>query len=119
METLKNVLSIGSAVAPLIEKVARLLPVNPVVREDVLLISTAAAGLAGLGGYQSGKRFGWIIGWTGVCLFVVCVVLEVAITSAGFAFGLDAAGVSLAVRTGYIAIFLFFGLAVGGFISRA
>lgn len=119
VDILKNLLSLSAALLPLIEKYVELLPVNPHVRNDVWLISIMVAAVAGLGGYQSAKHLGRgrVVGWIGLLLFVLFLVVELAITTAGIEFGLPARGISLLVRVGYVLVFLSLGLAAGGFLG--
>jgi hypothetical protein len=118
-DIIKNLLSILPALLPLLEKQIDLLPVNPLVRQDVWLISMVLAGVAGLGGYQSAKRlyFCRYIGWIGLLLLVPTVLLELGITTTEVNFGFSPPVIQLAVRGGYCLTFLLLGLSIGGFIG--
>ena len=54
-EFTKNAASIFEALLPLAEKHLRFLPVNPAVREELLLVSMVLAGVAGFGTYRCTK----------------------------------------------------------------
>jgi hypothetical protein len=117
-DVIKNVISLLGAVLPILEKKIAILPVNPVIREEMMWISVMAAGIAGLGAYQSATRIPRLrfIGWLGLFLFTVIIAFLILLTQ-GHTLGLTPSDVSSAVRILYVLLFLFLGLAVGGFMG--
>jgi hypothetical protein len=117
MEVLKNGISLLQAFLPFLEKRFELLPINPGLRNNVLLISVLFAATAGLGGYQQLKRSKKaVIAWFALAGAVVSVMLIFALTG-GITFSLSPLAISWAVQICYILVFLFFGLAIGGFAA--
>lgn len=120
LEILKNLVIILEAALPLIEKKFELLPVNPAVRNDVVVVSVMAAAVAGFGAYHSTKQFPktrrWL-GWIALLLFLVCIGLVLAFGAAGFTFGLSPSAVSLSIRLIYVLVFSFLGVAIGAFLG--
>jgi hypothetical protein len=119
IDLLKNVLSLFAAVLPLLEKHFDLLPVNPLVREDVWLISVIITGIVGLGGYQASRclRGFRSIGWVGIVLLIPVLLFEIAITTTTLHFGFSPQVISFLARGGYVLTFCLLGLALGGFIG--
>jgi hypothetical protein len=121
-EVLKNLATLLEAALPLVEKKFELLPVNPAVREDVVVVSMVAAAVAGFGAYHSTKQFPSIrrwLGWIPLFAFLVCIGLELAFAAAGLTFGFSPSAVSLSVRLIYVLVFFFLGLAIGAFLGLA
>ena len=114
-EVLAKLFSLLPSLLPLLEKHWSLLPVNPAVRSDVWVLSIIISAVAGFGGYQSSGRYHFL-GWTGLFLFVVTLSGELAITATEIGFGLAPRVLSLLARIGYVLLFLFLGLAIGGFL---
>jgi hypothetical protein len=120
MDAIKNLLGLLPAVLPLIEKYIDWLPVNPLIRERLWLAGTVAAGLAGLVGYASAKQLSrgrLIVMWIGLICFVIALAILLGITESGLTFSLSPEGIAWLERLGYVLIFLFLGLAIGGVLG--
>ena len=117
VEVLKNAVSIGQALLPLLEKWLELLPVNPALRRSALQISIVLAAAAGFGAYQTIKRNKVLaVPWIALALSILAVVAIFALTG-GVTFGLNPVWLSSTVQTFYILTFVFLGAAIGGFTA--
>ena len=112
-----GILSVVPALFPLVERQFALLPVNPGIRENVLIISIVLAAVVGLGGYLTTRRYGKpAIPWCSITAAVIAVVVMFALTG-GMSFGMDPLLISALVASLYVVIFMLIGIAVGGFLG--
>lgn len=117
LDALNGSISLFQALLPLLEKKLALLPVNPGIRENVLVISIVLAAVAGGGGYVTTRRLHKpSIPWSSLAIAFTAVGLMFALT-AGMHFGMGPLQVSVSVGLLYVAIFTSIGIAVGGFLG--
>jgi hypothetical protein len=112
----KDCLSLLQAALPFVEKSFPFLPVNPAVREELWIVSTLVAVVAGFGTYRSTKistnTRSWLWLW-GIILFVVFLLLQI-----GLGHGLNLGPVQpWATRALYVLLFLTLGMAIGGVLG--
>jgi hypothetical protein len=119
LDFLKLVISLVQCLAPLLEKQFNMLPIKPVVRMQLIPTSIALALSCGFGGYMSAKNVPGRakLGWAGLAFLIVCVLLELALTSGNMPF-LSQSLAAFAVRAFYVLVFSALGLAVGGFLGQ-
>ncbi len=81
LEVSKNLSGLTGALAAVLENHYELLPINPVIRKHMLLLSCIAALLTGFGAYRSTlcSHKQWI-GWLWLAVFFTSVFVVIALT---------------------------------------
>jgi hypothetical protein len=119
LDTLQAVISILSGAVPLLEAKVNVLPVNPLIREDLLTGTAITATIAGIGAWATIKYFKRtpVPGWSALAVLILALAFVYLVASAGISFGLSPVGQAGAVRIAYLVVFVCIGIAVGAFLG--
>jgi hypothetical protein len=121
MEVIKVLVSLLQALLPLLDSNLQFLPVNPKIREDVLVLSIIAALLAGIAAYYSAKKIQpvrYFPGPFGLLLFVISLGAILALAN-DISLGIPTSYISAVIRAAYVLFFFSIGSTIGGFLGLA
>jgi hypothetical protein len=118
-DVLQAIISILSGAVPLLEAKVNVLPVNPLIRQDLLTGTAITATIAGIGAWATTKYFKRTpaLGWSALAGLILALAFIYLLASAGITFGLSPAAQAGAVRIAYLVVFVCIGIAVGGFLG--
>lgn len=119
LEIASGIVSLLSGLLPWLEGKARLLPINPTIREDMLAGVALLAAVGGLASYMTVKHYHRSpkLGWIAVFCLTTSLFVVYLLASTLATFGLSAAGQAGAMRGAYLLVFLSIGMTVGGFLG--
>jgi hypothetical protein len=116
VDVLKNFVGAISAVIAQLEAWRGLLPINPVIRVDLLNVSSIGAVICGICAHQYTTRRSGPVGGVAAAIAVAALVVVIAAGVGGLD-ALNARLVSAAVRVSYVAFFSALGAALGAFTA--